>query len=149
MYRRHAPVVLAGDLLQVLGGHPDIDPAPGDVLAGEPGDTTLPLTVLVPLPGDQEDMPAGSRATRLSQRKVSETVGRQRHATVVPDESVAGSNAGRHWMTAVDSLQPPSHRRGHAAHPQGPRYWETFQEIIQDLLVLPLRTGRSTGCVAF
>src|SRR4051812_11816037 len=51
------PRSLAGDLLQVLGGHPDINPTPGYVLAGEPGDTPLPSTVLIPLPGDQEDMP--------------------------------------------------------------------------------------------
>jgi hypothetical protein len=55
--QRHAPVVLAGHLVQVLCGHPDVDPAPGDVLAGESGDKPLPPTVLVPLPGDQEDMP--------------------------------------------------------------------------------------------
>jgi hypothetical protein len=56
---QHAPIVLAGDLLQVLGGHPNVDPAPGDVFAGEPGDVSLPSTMLVALRGDQEDMPAG------------------------------------------------------------------------------------------
>jgi hypothetical protein len=55
---RHEPVILAGHLFQILSGHPDIDPAPGNVLAREPGDMPLPPPVLVPLPRNQEDMPA-------------------------------------------------------------------------------------------
>jgi hypothetical protein len=82
---RYAPVVLAGHLLQVVGWHPDIDAAPGGVLAGKPGDASSPPSVLVSLPRDQEDMPAGPADTddRLEKcRDVTDQVRRRANATV-------------------------------------------------------------------